>query len=483
MRRWLIGVVLVTSVILVAVAVVVAATSWFPAADDFRAPQPVRPTAGGTTTPGSAPIRCRGEIAAYTERVNVGGVDEQTKKPVLRASLSANGRFVAFSSAASTLVSGDHNGDVDVFVRDLWRRRTTRVSVSSTGAEGDGASFYPSISADGRFVAFRSFARNLVPDDRNRVEDVFVHDRVTKVTERVSVSTSGREANGPSVSSNMNGDGSVVVFSSDASNLVGNDRNKVMDVFVRDRARRRTIRVSVGWRGEANGRSEGSGVSRGGREVVFRSLATNLVRADTNRYPDVFVRNWVVGTTNRVNLSSAGAEANHETYRGSLSGDGRRVAFRSEASNLVSHDTNGAQDVFVYDRPTKTMRRISVSTGGAEAYASPSRRTARGHRFMTRAFLSQTGRFAAFGSFAANLVRTDTNRAEDVFVRDLELRRTVRVSVGPEGAQSDGASTVMGISADGSVVLFVSSANNLVSGDTNGLLDAFVHVGRTCPAP
>ena len=368
-------------------------------------------------------------------------------------------------------------------MRDLWRRRTTRVSVSSTGAEGDGASFYPSISADGRFVAFRSFARNLVPDDRNRVEDVFVHDRVTKVTERVSVSTSGREANGPSVSSNMNGDGSVVVFSSDASNLVGNDRNKVMDVFVRDRARRRTIRVSVGWRGEANGRSEGSGVSRGGREVVFRSLATNLVRADTNRYPDVFVRNWVVGTTNRVNLSSAGAEANHETYRGSLSGDGRRVAFRSEASNLVSHDTNGAQDVFVYDRPTKTMRRISVSTGGAEAYASPSRRTARGHRFMTRAFLSQTGRFAAFGSFAANLVRTDTNRAEDVFVRDLELRRTVRVSVGPEGAQSDGASTVMGISADGSVVLFVSSANNLVSGDTNGLLDAFVHVGRTCPAP
>jgi Tol biopolymer transport system component len=438
----------------------------------------------GPATPASGPLPCRaGGIAAHTERVSVAGVDEQTKKPVLRASLSADGRFVAFSSGASALVPRDHNGHVDVFVRDLRRRRTTRVSVSSTGAEGDGASFYPSISADGRFVAFRSFARNLVPHDRNRVEDVFVRDRLTNVTRRVSVDTSGREANGPSVSSSINGDGSVVVFSSDASNLVGNDRNGVMDVFVRDRRRRRTIRVSVGWHGEADGRSEGSGVSRDGRNVVFRSLATNLARADTNRFPDVFVRNWVAGTTSRVDLSSAGAEANHETYRGSLSGDGRRVAFRSEASNLVPHDRNGAQDVFVYDRPTKTMRRISVSTRGVEAYAPPSRRTARGHRFMTRAFLSQTGRFAAFGSFAANLVRADTNRAEDVFVRDLELRRTVRVSVGPGGTQSDGGSTVMGISADGSVVLFVSSADNLVRGDTNGLLDAFVRVRRTCPLP
>jgi Tol biopolymer transport system component len=414
--------------------------------------------------------------------VNVAGLDTQTSTPVLRASMSANGRFVAFSSAAA-IVAGDRNRAADVFVRDRWMRRTTRVSVSSDGAEGDGASFYPSISADGRVVAFRSFARNLVPGDRNGVEDVFVHDRVSGATERVSVGVHGREANGPSVSSNINGDGSVVAFSSDASNLVPGDRNRVMDVFVRDRLRHRTIRVSVGRHGEANGRSEGSGVSSDGHDVVFRSLATNLVSGDRNGYPDVFVRDWAAGRTTRVNLSSAGAESDHETYRGSLSGDGRRVGFRSEARNLVAHDANDAQDVFVYDLPTRSMRRVSVSTGGVEAYASPSRRTGPGHHFMTRAFLSETGRFVAFGSSAANLVRGDTNRVEDVFLRDLELRRTIRVSVGPNRAQADGASRVMGISADGSVVLFVSSAANLVGEDTNGRLDAFVRVAGDCPAP
>jgi Tol biopolymer transport system component len=196
----------------------------------------------------------------------------------------------------------------------------------------------------------------------------------------------------------------------------------------------------------------------------------------------VFVRDWVAGTTERANVSSVGAEANHETYRGSISGDGRRVAFRSEASNLVPHDTNNAQDVFVHDRRTNTTTRVSVSTRGSQAYAPPSRQTAPGHSFVSRAFLSQTGRFAAFGSYAANLVTGDTNKATDVFVRDLKLRRTVRVSVGPAGAQANGNSFVMGISGDGSVVLFVSSANNLVPGDTNGQRDAFVRIRPFCAA-
>ena len=132
--------------------------------------------------------------------------------------------------------------------------------------------------------------------------------------------------------------------------------------------------MSVG-PGEANGTSEGSGISRDGRAVVFRSSATNLVRADTNGYPDVFVRDWARGTTERVNVSSAGGEANHETYRGSISGDGQHVAFRSEASNLVTDDTNGAQDVFAHDRRSHRTVRLSVSTHGAQAKAPPSRRT------------------------------------------------------------------------------------------------------------
>lgn len=174
------------------------------------------------------------------------------------ATVSADGRFVAFSSEAADLVPGDGNGVSDVFVRDLRTGRTTRVSVSSAGVAGDRASTFPSLSGDGRLVAFRSFADNLVGRDRNGVEDVFVHDRVAGTTERVSVGTSGQEANGPSLSVNISADGSAVAFSSTASNLVPDDRNGVRDVFVRDRARRRTERVSVGAAGEATGKSEGS---------------------------------------------------------------------------------------------------------------------------------------------------------------------------------------------------------------------------------
>lgn len=425
---------------------------------------------------------CRRLVPGRTERVNVESDGMETTTPVLRAAVSANGRLVAFSSAAATLVPRDRNGHTDVFVRDLVARRTTRVSVSATGGDGDGASFYPSISADGRFLAFRSFARNLVKDDRNGVEDVFVHDRATGSTERVSVGNAGAEANGPSVTSSISGDGSVVAFSSPASNLVRGDRNEVTDVFVRDRGRGRTLRVSVG-PGEANGTSEGSGISRDGRAVVFRSSATNLVRADTNGYPDVFVRDWARGTTERVNVSSAGGEANHETYRGSISGDGRHVAFRSEASNLVTDDTNGAQDVFAHDRRSHRTVRLSVSTHGAQAKAPPSRRTAPGQRFMSRAFLSRSGRFAAFGSHAANLVAGDTNGRADVFIRDLATRQTRRVSVAVGGAQSNGHSFVMGLSEDGSVVVFVSSAANLVRGDTNRVRDAFVRISGHCASP
>jgi len=424
--------------------------------------------------------RCPHLLLARTERVDVGADGSQAQTRVLRASISADGRYVAFSSASPALVPGDENGSADVFVRDLWKSRTTRVSVSSTGAEGDAASFFPSISGDGRFVAFRSFARNLVADDRNGVEDVFVHDRTTGVTERVSVASDGSEATGPSITSAISGDGRFVAFTSSASNLVPGDRNHAMDVFVRDRDRHQTWRVSVGPYGEANGASEGSGISRDGHDVVFRSSATNLVGGDTNGRPDVFVRDWVAGTTTRVNVSSTGEEANLETYRGSISGDGRWVAFRSEASNLVPGDTNGAQDVFEHDRGSNETTRISVSTAGSQAWAPPPRRTGPGHKFMSRAFLSRTGRFAAFGSYASNLVDGDTNGASDVFLHDLRTHRTIRVSVGARGVQANGDSFVMGISRDGAVVLFVSAATNLVPGDTNSRRDAFVRIRRLC---
>ena len=425
---------------------------------------------------GPAKAGCTPSGRGRTELVNVSTEGVQADARVLRATVSANGRYVAFSSAATNLVPGDTNGYADVFVRDLRLRTTTRVSVSSAGLEGNGSSFFPSISADGRVVAFRSLARNLVEGDTNRLEDVFVHDRVNGRTDRVSVGWAGQEANAASITSSISANGTVIAFSSAASNLVRGDRNGVRDVFVRDTLWQRTLRVSIGLRGEANGASEGSGISADGRQVTFRSFASNLVRGDGNGLADVFVRDWGIGKTERVNISSSGSEANAETFRGAISGDGRRVAFRSRATNLVVRDTNDALDVFEHDRDTGRTRRISIASTGVQADGRDFPASARRGSFMSRAFLSTTGRYAAFGSRAPNLVPKDTNDAADVFVHDVKAGRTARVSVSAAGAQANDDSYVVGVSGDASVIVFVSNASNLVPGDTNGRQDAFVRM-------
>jgi len=444
----------------------------------------------GTSSGARAGVRpapaagCTALRQARTERVDVSSEGAQPDAPILRAALSANGRFVAFSSAADNLVRDDTNRVADVFVRDLRTQRTVRVSVASDGAQGNGASFFPSISADGRYVAFRSYARNFADYDLNGVEDAFVHDRLTGLTERVSIGDAGQEANGPAISSSISADGSAVAFSSPATNLVPGDRNEATDVFVRDLVRARTIRVSVGRGGEANGASEGSSISADGHVVGFRSFASDLVRDDTNGLADDFVRDWATGVTERVNVSSSGKQANEASFRVSLSADGRFVAFRSRASNLVPHDTNRALDVFEHDRVTGRTTRISVASDGAQAASGGFAWSTLTTYFMSRAFLSANGRYAVFGSRAENLVPGDTNDEPDVFVHDLVTGQTVRVSVTGGGKEPDGGSYVAGISADGRVVAFLSSATNLVHGDTDGRRDVFVRVRgrRTGPS-
>ena len=413
------------------------------------------------------------EALPLTARVNVSTNGRQANGWALGAVLSANGRYVAFASRASTLVHGDRNGTSDIFVRDLRRSRTARVSVSSAGAESNGASIKPSISADGHTVAFPSSATNLVPGDRNGFQDIFVRDWASGKTRRVSIGDK-RESNGLSLASLVSGDGSVVVFSSEASNLVPGDRNGALDVFVAETKGRMTSRVSVGDYGESAGRSEASSVSARGRVVAFRSLATNLVRDDGNGYPDVFVHDRSTDVTERVNVSSTGIQANGATFRGMLSGDGRFVGFRSRARNLVPGDTNDAMDVFVHDRVTGKTMRISVATDGAQADTRGLDGHTCGTVFMSRPFLSANGRYAAFTSRAANLVAGDRNGMPDVFVHDLETGRMVRISVTADGREANGGSFISGISADGRVVAFQSFASNLVPRDTNRRKDVFV---------
>lgn len=204
--------------------------------------------------------------------------------------LSSNGRYVAYTSIANNLVIGDSNGFYDVFVHDRQTGNTTRVSVATNGTQGNEISYEPSISGDGRYVSFWSEANNLVNGDTNGVTDVFVHDRQTGVTQRVSVASNGTEGNGMSENHSISGDGQYVVFDSEASNLVSNDTNGYNDIFIHDRQTGETRLVSVDSdRIQGNLASLSPSISADGSKVVFSSSSTNLVIDDTNGKFDVFV--------------------------------------------------------------------------------------------------------------------------------------------------------------------------------------------------
>jgi len=249
-----------------------------------------------------------------------------------------------------------------IAVPGVGAQTTSRVSVSSGGTQSNDDSIEPSISADGRLIAFESLASNLVPGDTNNVRDIFVRDRQSGVTSRVSVGACGVQADAASEWASISSDGRHVAFESFASNLVPGDTNNTYDVFVRDLATGVTERVSVSSSGaQADGGSFEPSISSDGRFVAFSSVATNLVTGDTNNVRDIFVRDRVAGTTTRVNVATGGAQAlGLISTTPAISGDGRRVAFVSFASNLVHGDTNNTGDIFLRDRAAGTTTRVSV---------------------------------------------------------------------------------------------------------------------------
>jgi Tol biopolymer transport system component len=285
--------------------------------------------------------------------------------------VSADGTVVAFASLADNLVPVDLNLAFDVFVRDRVAGTTEFVSVDSQGTPGDGWSGDAVISADGRFVAFDSLADNLVAGDTNHVRDVFVHDRATGATERVSVDRYGFDGNADSLRPSISADGRCVAFMSFATNLDQNDGNAAADVFLRDRLLGTTECVSVDLNGvPGNDRSEAPSLSADGNLVAFDSAATNLVAGDTNGACDVFVRDRAAATTTRVSVDSAGDEADFSSVRPALAADGRVVAFESLASNLVANDTNSSVDLFLHALVTGYTERISVASNGGQSECS-----------------------------------------------------------------------------------------------------------------
>ena len=387
-------------------------------------------------------------------------------------SISADGRYVAFASEATNLLAGnisvDTNGLADVFVHDRQTGHTTQVSLSSAYAPGNSLSGRPSISADGRYVAFYSAANNLVDDDTNASADIFVRDRQTNHTTRVSVkSGTGVEANGYSYFPSISADGRYVAFESDATNLHFGDLapvdNGVRDVFVHDRQTGYTTYASSAL---ANGASTSPSISADGRYVGFHSVATNLVGATMYITSHIYLRDRQTNETTRVSVNSAEEEGNGNSSYPTISADGRHVAFESEATNLVGGDTKGKRDIFFRDTQTGQTTRVSVrSITGTEAngdsYGPSISSDGRYVAFQSKATNLVEGSDANGGD-------------PDIFVHDRDTGQTTRVSVSAVGVQGDDLSRAPSISSDGRYVAFDSVASNLVGDDNNGMLDVFV---------
>ncbi|MEM7029529.1 MAG: AbfB domain-containing protein, partial [Chloroflexota bacterium] len=400
------------------------------------------------------------QTAPNIERMSLDSNEIEGDNESTEASISADGRYVAFKSDATNLVAGDTNGVSDIFVRDRETGTTERVSVDSDEVQGTGLSSKPSISGDGRYVVFESQS-TLVSDDTNNRIDIFVRDRQTGTTERISVDSDEAQADTHSSNPTISPDGRYVAFESFATNLVSGDTNNQKDIFIRDRQTGTTELVSVDSNEiQTDGASTNPSMSDDGRYVAFDSFATNLVSGDTNAVQDVFVRDRTTGQTVRVSINDSGVQGDGRSISPSINSDGRYVAFDSLSTNLVSVDTNGLQDIFVHDRQTGTTELLSVDDNGVQA-----------DRQSNGPSISSDGRYVAFTSLATNLV-PNVGGSWDTYVRDRETDKTERVSL-DSNDMGNGNSFFPSINSTGQYVAFESSGV-LVSDDTNNRTDIYV---------
>ncbi|MBN1629532.1 MAG: cell wall-binding repeat-containing protein [Thermoleophilia bacterium] len=406
------------------------------------------------------------QAGRVVERISVSSAGSQASGYSYSPSNTQFGRFVAFTSEAANLVAGDTNGYHDAFLRDRQAGTTIRVSVASDGTQGNGESGGAVCSSDNHYVVFGSTSTNLVAGDTNGRADIFIHDRYTGATGIVSLTAGGAQGNHDSGIGGMSvsADGRYVAFCSFASNLVTGDTNGQPDVFVRDLVANTTERVSVDNGGnQVDYGGAHPSISSDGRYVAFDSPSSGLWLGDTNGKWDVFVRDRVANTTTRVSISSTGVQGNDDSEEPSISGTGRYVAFESDASNLVGGDTNGCSDVFIHDRTTGVTERVSIANSGAQANSGSS-----------GASVNDNGWYVAFASDATNLASGgDPGAPSDIFIRDRTTRTTSRVSVNGAGVASNNSCGSPSISGSGRFVAYQSYADNLVAGDTNNEGDVF----------
>ena len=414
-----------------------------------------------------------------TERVSVGSGGIEGDRGSKSPGINSNGQLIVFASEATNIVAGDSNTTQDIFLRDWLNGNTTRISVNAQGQEANGVSDWPDISSDGLWVAYSSTASNLIKRDIGEFEDIFVVELKTVSgelmpgsVELVSRSSSASQANAPSNQPVISGHGRFVAFVSTATNLSPGAVGGYSEIYLYDRLEHTLEWVSSPSGGANDGDSREVSISDDGNWIAFSSRSSQLVSGDTNARNDIFLWSRSSGTLERVNLAPTGSQADRSSYLPALNADGRWIAFRSYATNLISNDENGYADIFLYDRITGSMQLVNVSNTGEQAIEGPS----------DEPTISADGRFVAFRSNATNLVPNDTNNRIDIFLRDVE-GSTTRVSVDSDDIQSNDNNFTPAISSDASAVAFYSQATNLIPADTNTVDDVFAHGDKPVAQP
>lgn len=399
-------------------------------------------------------------------RVSVDPNGDDANGTSFDGSLSANGRYLVFASYASNLVSDDTNETGDIFVRDLWTARTTRVSVSSSGVESDQPSWDPEISADGMRVVFWTSATNLVDGEVGTVTGAYLHDRSDGSTIRLARPAGGGMPDDGTYQAAISADGATVAFASAASDLVAGDTNERSDIFTYDVASGAIERVSLSDdEQQSDNGSTSPSLSADGRLVAFTSYGENLVVGDTNGQNDIFVRDRDAGATTRVSVSSSGQQLTDVNGANApmISGSGRYVVFFSDDAGLVDDDTNNTADVFRHDRDTGTTARVSTTSDGSQ-----------GLHYSARSSISDDGSMVAFESFSTFDLAI-TSAVSDIFVKNMDTGELFWATDPDVAPGPNGASYEPGISGDGQWVAFDTAATQLKNEpDTNGANDVYV---------
>jgi hypothetical protein len=413
-------------------------------------------------------------------RTNVGDANPSSGVLIITGANNTKGKLTYLSNTQYT-VEVDETGSGTFVVVDTAGATTSAAvknelvsrSTDSTVTGTNTTSEWPAISADGRYVAFVSYAANLAPGATGLKRQIFVHDRQTHQTELVSVTTAGAEGNNDSFAPAISSDGRYVVFESYAVNLVPGDANLVRDVFIRDRQALTTSRISVGAGGvEGNSESFAPAVSADGRYVAFTSYADNLTPGVTgNAKTNVYVRDMLTATNTLVSMTLSLIGGSQSSSLPAISADGSRIAFWSFESNLVGGDTNGLWDIFLWDRNAATkITLVSVSSTGVQKN--------QGNESVSRIVapaISANGDIIAYSTTATNLVPGDTNGLQDVFVHQVSTAVTIRASEGAGGVQATGDSPVgqgerVALSSDGTWVAFTTAAANISAGGNNVMI-------------